>query len=68
MILRMVIYITSYSKVPFLPIRNDLLPKRNQARQKMATLSLIRFQELSCEVMFEIEKRIPRIIEDFDHV
>jgi hypothetical protein len=54
--------------VPFLPIRNDLLPKRNQARQKMATLSLMRFQELTSEVMFEIEKRFPKLAEDLDQV
>lgn len=29
--------------VPFLPIRNDLAPKRNQARQKMATLNEQRY-------------------------
>lgn len=27
-------------ETPFLPVRNDLIPKRNQARQKMATLPI----------------------------
>jgi len=31
-------------KVPFLPVRDDFHPKRNQARQKLATLSSNRFR------------------------
>lgn len=50
-------------ELPFLQIRNDLLPKRNQARQKMATLNQERFNELSAELMFEIEKRFPFVLQ-----
>lgn len=55
-------------KVPFLPVRSDLLPKRNQARQKMATLSVLRFQELACEVLFEIEKRYAWLVDEYEKV
>ena len=52
--------------MPFLPVRTDLLPKRNQARQKMATLSIPRFQELAAEVLFEIEKRYSWLVEEYE--
>ncbi len=54
--------------VPFLPIRSDLLPKRNQARQKMATLPDSRFKELAAELYVEIEKRFPQVVSDFERV
>jgi hypothetical protein len=46
---------------PFLPIRNDLPAKRNQARQKMATFGDQSFNQLGYELMLEIHKRNPRI-------
>ncbi|KAJ3322145.1 component of the polarisome [Boothiomyces sp. JEL0866] len=52
--------------LPFLPIRTDLAPKRNQARQKMATLPENRFKELAAQLYFEIEKRFPNIASDFN--
>merc|ERR1719354_613273 len=50
--------------VPFLPIRGDLLPKRNQARQKMATLPENRFKDLAAEIFVEIEKRFPKTVQE----
>ncbi len=49
--------------MPFLPIRADLAPKRNQARQKMATLPETRFKELATELFVEIEKRAPQVLD-----
>ncbi|KAI8892172.1 hypothetical protein BC833DRAFT_393370 [Globomyces pollinis-pini] len=43
----------------FLPTRSDLLPKRNEVRQRLATLPENRFNDLCAQVYFEIEKRIP---------
>lgn len=45
--------------VPFLPVRDDFHPKRNQARQKLATLPTSRFQDLSSDVFFELSRRYP---------
>lgn len=39
----------------------DYHPKRNQARQKLATLPAERFKQLATDVYFESERRIPRI-------
>jgi hypothetical protein len=44
-------------KEPFLPVRTEMHPKRNQARQKLATLSENRFKDLASDVLFEIERR-----------
>jgi hypothetical protein len=57
--------ITLFYLVPFLPIRTDLPQKRNQARQKMATMPEIRFKELAAEILFEIERRFPELKEDY---
>ncbi|KAF8884681.1 hypothetical protein BD779DRAFT_1801636 [Infundibulicybe gibba] len=45
-------------KVPFLPVRMDFHPKRNQARQKPATLPTPRFQDLCSGVHFEFSRRV----------
>ncbi|KAJ3222037.1 component of the polarisome [Clydaea vesicula] len=45
--------------VPFLPVRTDLAPNKNAARQKLATLPISRFHLLCCDVMNEIEFRFP---------
>jgi hypothetical protein len=52
--------------VPFLPVRADLLPKRNQARQKMATLPVARFKELALEILMAIEVRFPAIASEYN--
>ncbi|KAG9038295.1 component of the polarisome [Tulasnella sp. JGI-2019a] len=49
--------------VPFLPVRDDFHPKRNQARQKLATLPKTRFKDLSSDVFFELGRRYPEFKE-----
>lgn len=60
---------TSYSRitlhsVPFLPVRDDFHPKRNQARQKLATLPTGRFKDLSSDVYYELARRYPEFKEE----
>jgi hypothetical protein len=50
--------------VPFLPVREDFHPKRNQARQKLATLPISRFEDLSSDVYYELARRYPEFKED----
>jgi hypothetical protein len=50
--------------VPFLPVRDEFHPKRNQARQKLATLPLSRFKDLSSDVYFELVRRYPEFKEE----
>ncbi|TXT05013.1 hypothetical protein VHUM_03833 [Vanrija humicola] len=45
--------------LPFLPVRDDFHPKRNQARQKLATLPKNRFKDLASDVFFELRRRYP---------
>jgi hypothetical protein len=52
------------SVVPYLPLRADFHPKRNQARQKLATLPTSRFEDLSSDVYFELARRYPEFKED----
>lgn len=52
------------SLVPFLPVRDDFHPKRNQARQKLATLPTSRFKDLSSDVYFELARRYPDFKEE----
>lgn len=49
----------SFSTEPFLNPRNDFHPKRNQARQKLATLPLQRFRDLASDVYYELDRRYP---------
>ena len=49
--------------VPFLPVRDDFHPKRNQARQKLATLPASRFKDLSSDVFYELSRRYPEFKE-----
>lgn len=44
---------------PFLPVRDDFHPKRNQARQKLATLPKNRFKDLASDVFHELRRRYP---------
>ncbi len=48
---------------PFLPVRQDFHPKRNQARQKLATLPKNRFKDLASDVYFELKRRYPEFEE-----
>lgn len=47
--------------VPFLPVCDDFHPKRNQARQKLATLPKNRFKDLASDVYYELERRYPEL-------
>ena len=51
------------SEVPFLPVRDDFHPKRNLARQKLATLPKTRFKDLSGDVFYELSRRYPEFKE-----
>ena len=48
---------TSPENIFFLQVRADYHPKRNQARQKLATLPDKRFKSLAIDVMIELEQR-----------
>lgn len=50
---------------PFLAVRDEFHPKRNQARQKLATLPKNRFKDLSSDVFFELERRFPELRDEF---
>ncbi|KAL4811012.1 hypothetical protein BDV18DRAFT_128397 [Aspergillus unguis] len=45
---------------PFLPPRSDFHEKRNQARQKLASLQHQRFRDLAADVYNELERRFPQ--------
>lgn len=47
----------------FLGPKENFHPKRNQARQKLATLPPGRFKELAADVLYEIERRYPVTLE-----
>ncbi|KAL8678318.1 MAG: hypothetical protein Q9186_005308 [Xanthomendoza sp. 1 TL-2023] len=42
--------------------RDNFHPKRNQARQKLATLPHPRFRDLATDVFYELERRFPRYL------
>ena len=46
--------------MPFLPVRDHYHPKRNQARQKLATLSETKFVDLVSDVHAELIRRYPQ--------
>lgn len=48
---------------PFLPPRSDFHEKRNQARQKLASLQHQRFRDLAADVFNELERRFPQFPE-----
>ncbi|KAJ7800305.1 kinase-like domain-containing protein [Mycena olivaceomarginata] len=52
------------ARVSFLPLREEFHPKRKQARQKLATLPITRFEYLSSDVYFETVRRYPEFRED----
>ena len=44
-------------------MRPDFHPKRNQARQKLATLPKSRFKDLASDVYYELNRRYPEFSE-----
>lgn len=49
------------NQVPtYLLPKENFHPKRNQARQKLATLPAARFRDLATDVFYELERRFPR--------
>lgn len=50
--------------MPFLAVKEEFHPKRNQARQKLATLPVARFQDLASDVYSELTRRYPNLIEN----
>jgi len=50
--------------VPFLSPQAGFHPKRNQARQKLATLPSSRFQDLTSDVRHELGRRYPACKEE----
>lgn len=50
--------------LPFLQPQNSFHPKRNQARQKLATLPASRFTDLASDVYMELERRYPEFTEE----
>lgn len=55
-------------RIPFLPVRNDFHPKRNQARQKLATLPKNRFKDLASDVYYELKRRYPEFTDSSPQV
>lgn len=53
------------SDSPHLAVRDEFHPKRNQARQKLATLPKTRFKDLGSDVFFELERRFPELKEEY---
>lgn len=52
------------STVPFLPVKQEFHPKRNQARQKLASLTKNRFKDLASDVYHELQRRNPDFASD----
>ncbi|KAI8324068.1 hypothetical protein GQ54DRAFT_82731 [Martensiomyces pterosporus] len=50
----------AHEGMPFLPVRDHYHPKRNQARQKLATLSRPKFVDLVQDVNAELKRRFPQ--------
>ena len=44
----------------YLPPKKNFHPKRNSAREKLATLPIDRFRQLATDVLYELERRFPR--------
>jgi hypothetical protein len=51
------------NKDPFLLVRPDMAAKRNQARQKMATLGEDKIKEFAFDLLHELEKRFPFVLD-----
>ncbi|KAI9326023.1 hypothetical protein BDR26DRAFT_849457 [Obelidium mucronatum] len=50
---------------PHLPARQDFHPKRNQTRQKLASLAILNFKKMGCDVYFELERRYPNLLQEY---
>ncbi|KAJ3025797.1 UNVERIFIED_CONTAM: component of the polarisome [Siphonaria sp. JEL0065] len=50
---------------PHLPARQDFHPKRNQTRQKLASLAILNFKKMGCDVYFELERRHPNLLQEY---
>ena len=50
----------------YLPPKKNFHPKRNSARQKLATLPIDRFRQLATDVLYELERRYPRFLTGAD--
>ncbi|KAI8607407.1 hypothetical protein BC830DRAFT_1086973, partial [Chytriomyces sp. MP71] len=48
----------------YLPARQDFHPKRNQTRQKLASLATTNFKRMACDVFFELERRHPNLLSE----
>ncbi|KAJ3237230.1 component of the polarisome [Chytriomyces hyalinus] len=48
-----------------LPARQDFHPKRNQTRQKLASLAILNFKKMACDVFFELERRFPNLVQEY---
>ncbi|KAH9473114.1 hypothetical protein Pst134EA_000192 [Puccinia striiformis f. sp. tritici] len=53
----------SNGAAPFLASRDEFHPKRNQARQKLASLPRSRFKDLASDVFYELERRYPEFLQ-----
>lgn len=51
--------------MPFLAVRDEFHPKRNQARQKLATLPQNRFKDLASDVYVQLERQFPQLLDMF---
>ena len=47
-----------------MPTKDEFHPKRNQARQKLATLPKTRFKDLASDVYYELVRRYPELLEE----
>jgi hypothetical protein len=56
-------FVLTSANQPFLTPKESFHPKRNQARQKLATLPPGRFKELASDVLYEIERRYPMSVD-----
>ncbi len=54
-----IIPIAPYTLVAFLPAQAGFHPKRNQARERLATLRAPRLQDLTSDVCHELGRRYP---------
>ncbi|KAJ8324535.1 component of the polarisome [Batrachochytrium dendrobatidis] len=52
------------TNVPFLLIRPDLPQTRNQARQKLGTMSLAVFQNFAASILLELGRRFPKAVQN----
>lgn len=57
---------TLLNSVPFLTIRRDFSQSRNQARQKLGTQPSEQFKVLASQVFFELERRFPQMVDQYD--